>query len=109
MSVEASRWFEFARQDLRLAELALAEGIWSQACFHAQLGAEKTLKGILTSRGMIPPRTHKLADLLALIGDGVFPRMVESLFALDRFLPSNQIPRYASRIYRGRFSGRGGG
>jgi len=29
------RWFDFAEIDLRTARLTSAEGIYSQACFHA--------------------------------------------------------------------------
>lgn len=29
------RWISFARDDLRMAELALNEGIYNQVCFHA--------------------------------------------------------------------------
>lgn len=93
MSGEASsRWFEFARQDLRLAELAHAERIWNQACFHAQQCAEKALKGILADRGLTPPRMHKLADLLTLTGDVVSAGLMDALRALDRFYLPTRCP-----------------
>jgi HEPN domain-containing protein len=38
------RWFEFARQDLQMAELALHEGIYNQVCFHSQQCVENQLK-----------------------------------------------------------------
>ncbi len=68
MNAEADRWMEFARQDLRMAELALKEGIYSQACFHSQQCVEKCLKGMLADPGRKTPRTHSIVDLL-----GLFP------------------------------------
>ena len=36
MNGAIERWLVFAREDLCMAELALAEGIFNQVCFHAQ-------------------------------------------------------------------------
>ncbi len=36
MSTASDLWLTFAREDLRVAELALADGIFNQVCFHAQ-------------------------------------------------------------------------
>ncbi len=37
MHERAERWLAFAREDLRMAELAMTEALWNQVCFHAQL------------------------------------------------------------------------
>jgi len=37
MHERAERWLAFARGDLRMAEMARAEALWNQVCFHAQL------------------------------------------------------------------------
>ena len=37
--------------------------------FHAQQAAEKLLKAALAARGVVPPRTHRLGDLLDLAHD----------------------------------------
>ena len=37
--------------------------------FHAQQAAEKLLKSVLAARGVVPPRTHRLGDLLDLAHD----------------------------------------
>ncbi len=39
---------------------------WDSVCFHAQQGAEKSLKAFLVLHGLVPPRTH---DLVALLND----------------------------------------
>lgn len=60
---DARRRLAFAREDLKMAELALDAGLFNQACFHAQQCAEKALKAALARAGALIPRTHALADL----------------------------------------------
>ncbi|MBI3319199.1 MAG: HEPN domain-containing protein [Candidatus Omnitrophica bacterium] len=59
-------WLEFAREDLRVAELTLEDGIYNQACFHAQQGVEKALKAFLRSHQRSVPQVHSLLELLAI-------------------------------------------
>ena len=92
MNESVERWLAFARQDLRMAELALAEGIFNQVCFHAQQGAEKAIKGWLDSQGRIPPRTHRMADLLALLPSGSLGEEQDALLLLDRFYIPTRYP-----------------
>jgi HEPN domain-containing protein len=40
---------------------------YDAVCFHAQQTAEKYLKSVLQEKGVNIPRTHSLADLLALL------------------------------------------
>ena len=63
---EPHSWMDFAREDLRVAELALTDGLYNQVCFHAQQGVEKALKAFLKSRQQSVPRTHALTELLTL-------------------------------------------
>ena len=92
MSDEAARWLDFVRQDRRMAELALAEKLWGQACLHAEQCAEKALKAVLARRDKTPPRTHRLADLLHLLGDKTFEAIADDLRALDRFYLPTRYP-----------------
>jgi HEPN domain-containing protein len=48
---EADRWLAFAREDLRIAELAMNEGLYNQVCFHAEQCVEKVLKAWLAKKG----------------------------------------------------------
>jgi HEPN domain-containing protein len=82
----------FARQDLRMAELALSEGIYNQTCFHAQQCAEKAIKGYLEQLGQSPPRTHLMADLLALLPVGLLEPLEDALFRFDRFYIPTRYP-----------------
>jgi HEPN domain-containing protein len=92
MSEAIDRWLMFAREDLRMAELALAEGIFNQACFHAQQCAEKAIKGWLEQQGHIPPRTHRMADLLMLLPPGLMGELNDAIRLLDRFYLPTRYP-----------------
>lgn len=65
----AAGWLRLARQDLRMAEIALAEvdDLIVQVLFHAQQCAEKALKGLIAEMGGTPPRTHDLLLLLTMV------------------------------------------
>lgn len=76
---EANRWLEFARQDLRIAELAMSEGLYNQVCFHSEQCVEKVLKAWLAEKGKKIPRTHSMADLLTLIPTAVLADMAEEI------------------------------
>lgn len=89
---EREYWFQFAREDLAMAELARQAGICNQVCFHAQQCAEKVVKGLLSEQGMLPPRTHRLSDLLPLLQPNPFSDIVLDLQLLDRFYIPTRYP-----------------
>jgi HEPN domain-containing protein/predicted nucleotidyltransferase len=65
----AREWFEYASEDLRLAEHALTMGESAPLrliAFHAQQCAEKCLKAILVARQADAPATHSIRHLLNL-------------------------------------------
>jgi len=57
-------WIRKGRDDLRLAELALENGIFDYAAFHAQQAVEKFLKAFLIKHGKPLVRTHDIAYLI---------------------------------------------
>jgi HEPN domain-containing protein len=89
MNAESERWLRFAQEDLRMAELALRDGIYNQVCFHAQQCAEKAIKGLLAFQDVAPPRTHRIADLLSLVKNDPFDVEVR---LLDRFYIPTRYP-----------------
>lgn len=89
---ESDRWLEFARQDIRIAELALEEGFYNQVCFHSEQCVEKVLKAWLAEKGKRLPRTHSMADLLTLIPADAIGDMSEEILLLDRFYISTRYP-----------------
>lgn len=84
MTEESERWVYFAREDLRMAELAERENIYNQVCFHSQQCAEKAIKALLLLQGKTPPHTHFLSDLLTLLAPNPFAASVD-VQILDRF------------------------
>jgi HEPN domain-containing protein len=92
MKEATERWLMFARQDLRMAELALSEGIFNQACFHAQQCVEKAIKGWLERQGQRPPRTHRMADLLTFLPPDLMGGLDDALLLLDRFYIPTRYP-----------------
>jgi hypothetical protein len=67
MPERAERWLAFAREELRIAKLAMAEAPWSQICFHAQQGTEKVLKAWFAGRGETPQEMAKTARALVTV------------------------------------------
>ena len=92
MNEEVTRWLIFAREDLRIAELALGEGIYNQVCFHSQQCVEKVLKGFIIYKGQIHPQTHKLADLLSYMLPSPFDDLKDEILILDRFYIPTRYP-----------------
>ena len=82
---ESDRWLGFARQDLRIAELAMTDGLYNQVCFHSQQSVEKVLKAWLAENGKRIPRTHSMADLLPLVPVEIIGTMAGEIILLDRF------------------------
>jgi HEPN domain-containing protein len=89
---ESERWLLFAHQDLRMAEMPMEEGLYNQVCFHVQQCAEKAIKGLLAHQRKIPPRTHRLADLLGLLEPDPFAEDRIEIQLLDRFYLPTRYP-----------------
>jgi HEPN domain-containing protein len=65
------KWIEFLEEDYRVV-IKLFEDktdFYRSICFHAQQFIEKTLKGIIESNGLIPPKTHDIEYLANRIRD----------------------------------------
>lgn len=92
MNETANRWLTFAREDLQVAEVVLAEGIYNQVCFHAQQCVEKALKAALLRQGHVPPRTHSITDLLSLFPQDWLADLRDDLGGLDDFYIPTRYP-----------------
>ncbi len=92
MPHDSERWIEYAREDVRMAQLAFREEIYNQVCFHAQQSVEKLLKSLIASNGDAPPRTHKIADLLSLVKGIDLAALTRDLLLLDRFYIPTRYP-----------------
>ena len=58
------RWYDLAKEDLRVAELLLREGLYHISAFHSHQAVEKALKGLVHGLGENPLKTHVLLDLV---------------------------------------------
>jgi HEPN domain-containing protein len=92
MNAASERWLTFAREDIRMAELAMAEGLYNQVCFHCQQCAEKAVKGLLAHQQQVPPRTHQLGDLLGLLEPNPLTSIASEVQLLDRFYIPTRYP-----------------
>ncbi len=92
MNKMANRWLSFVEDDLKMAQLALAEKMYNQVCFHAQQAAEKALKAFIIASGEATPHTHKLVDLLLMIRDSQLEKMRPQLQRLDQFYLPTRYP-----------------
>ena len=106
MNEASERWLAFAREDLRMAELALSEGIFNQVCFHAQQCVEKAIKGWLEGQGWTSPRTHRMADLLTLVSPDLMGEINDALLLLDRFYIPTRYPDALPGMLAGGMPGR---
>lgn len=92
MSREYETWLIFAREDLQMAELAIANNIYNQVCFHAQQCSEKAIKALLTAQGKTPPRSHRLSDLVNLLNPNPLVAIALDIQLLDRFYLPTRYP-----------------
>ncbi|RME80971.1 MAG: HEPN domain-containing protein [Caldilineae bacterium] len=92
-------WTRYAEQDWQLAVSLLRRKHPPTVaiCFHAQQSAEKYLKAMLLSQGVVFPRTHDLATLASLceqhgILTGFLPRSLTLLseYAVAARYPGNE-------------------
>ena len=92
--MKGNNWFEFAKQDLKMAEVAINEKIYNQACFHCQQAVEKFLKGYLIAKNKEAPKIHFLDELLDLCVqiDSDFENLSEHCSKLDDYYIPTRYP-----------------
>lgn len=89
-----SNWFEFAEEDLTVAKAARNERVFNLACFHAQQGVEKMLKGYLSINDRDIPKIHSIVKLLTLCAqiDRDFETISETCINLDDYYIPTRYP-----------------
>jgi len=104
MNDEALIWLRYARENLQVAEMALAAGLLNPCLQNAQQAVEKALKAVRIQRTMGMRRTHSIRDLNRdLAGDGFETGLSEedcelldsiyvvSKYPLDSVLPDSPV------------------
>ena len=70
MKPVVQEWLEFAKTDLKAAELLVSDPtLTAPASFHSQQCAEKCLKAVVESMGLNPPKTHDLIRIYGMVED----------------------------------------
>jgi HEPN domain-containing protein len=91
----AAEWIGRARGNLaRAKQPKPEEAFWEDLCFDAQQAAEKAVKAVLVLRGINFPRTHDIADLLALVVQDEVP---DDLWEADSLSEYATVARYPGR------------
>lgn len=61
---QSNKWLEFAKRDLKDAEILFKSKRYFGSVYHCHQAIEKSLKAILVEREKEIPKTHDLLDLL---------------------------------------------
>jgi len=90
----AKRWIVFAKEDLKVSKLALKEGIYNAACFHAQQAVEKIFKSLFVKNGKTVPKVHSLEKLRTDLGkvNAVWNNFEKETRLLDKFYVPTRYP-----------------
>ncbi|MEM4281240.1 MAG: HEPN domain-containing protein [Candidatus Caldarchaeum sp.] len=93
---EGLRWFEQAEADLKTARDCLEDGNFYATAFFSQQAAEKSLKGLLYSKGYRALITHSVTELLEEAGKhhDVFKEFIEQGRELDRHYIGSRYPNF---------------
>jgi HEPN domain-containing protein len=88
-------WVEKAEHDLLNIDnnLTASHVPWDTVCFHAQQGAEKYLKALLTQHGVAFPKIHDLTELIALLPADTRPALPPGILeALNPYAIETRYP-----------------
>ena len=95
----AKEWLAYAEMDLASAEFLLVMHPLPIAiiCYHCQQSAGKCLKGLLTLKNQVPPKTH---DLLLLIDacNQLIPEIMNVSVQCAALNPFSSQPRYPREL-----------
>jgi HEPN domain-containing protein len=100
ISVQSKKWKRLADMDLLTAthmfETTRPVPL-EVVCFHSQQAAEKMLKCFLVFKGIVPPKTHDLKDLLKMCTqhESVFTEITQESALLTDY---GVLPRYPAEL-----------
>ena len=98
MSKQTEEWFKQAEYDLGTAEAMLRARRYIYAVFMCHLCLEKALKGLLTKREVIPPKSHDLVFLLEMIPNDIPDQYMEFLEMLNEVSVPTRYPEELDRL-----------
>jgi len=84
---KALDWISMAEEDLEDSKADYNEGRYASSVFHAELCAQKSLKGLIVALGFEPGKTHRPSLVLkSLIASGLVNLREELMRELDRLI-----------------------
>ena len=83
-------WLRFSQDDLRMADIALENEMWSQGVFHSQQAVEKALKAVL-HRNKIVVFKHRVLRYVLRVEDFQVP-LLEEIEWLDEQYARTRYP-----------------
>lgn len=92
MKDEVNKWLKFAQDDIKMASLAVGEGLFNQVCFHSQQAAEKLLKGLIIYKGKKYAKIHSLTELMKIVDEQSITALRDDLLYLDQFYMPSRYP-----------------
>ena len=101
----ALAWLRHARSDLAVAQARGLIGVLLETlCYHAQQAAEKSIKAVLVSRGIPPPKTHNLRVLLSLLPQDIsVPPRITGAAALSNYAVEARYPDAYEPVTEGEY------
>lgn len=92
MRKATATWLAEVREDFETASILVDHEKYRGVCLHSQQCVEKTLKALLLEKGLRPPRTHDIVDLLHQVAAAGWQITLDTDTAV-----------FLNSIYRGRY------
>ena len=86
------KWFEFAGNDLRNAEILFKNKSYEGAIWHCHQAVEKYLKGVLIEIDKLVSKTHDLPSLLVEVGFGAPKEILNFIQDLNAYYQPSRYP-----------------
>lgn len=91
---EYENWLKFAKDDLKMARIALPQELFAPLTYHCQQAAEKSLKGYLILKNHEIIKVHDLTKLVGLCKqfDTAFEKLYDSAEVLNPYATRSRYP-----------------
>lgn len=93
-------WLKSAKRNIEVAEANFRAGHYDWSLFFWHLVLEKTLKGLITSQGKIPPPVHNLRYLAKFAGLGLTKVLDRNLKEITGFNLEARYDDYKFKFYK---------
>jgi HEPN domain-containing protein len=98
MSIQWEEWFGQAEYDFGTAQAMVRARRYIYSIFMCHLCLEKILKGLLSKRDIVPPKSHDLVYLLGMISRHIPEKHAEFLEMLNDVSVPTRYPEELSKL-----------